>query len=232
MNTKQVGVYIIQNDETQETYVGSGVLSDRKKNHFCDLRNGSHCNKKLQEAYNRSPHFEFIGIPTDNREQAYAAEQAIINEHIGNPLLLNVVLDVNEGVPRGWNHSEETKRRLREQKLGIKASEETKQKMSQSAIGNKNSLGYKHTEETLQKRSESLRGHIVTDETREKIKQAQIGRPVSEGTLNYVMSTRKSIIANGIEYDSIADAVRATGITVNGVHHRLKSANFDDWYRK
>lgn len=232
MNTKQVGVYIIQNDETQETYVGSGVLSDRKKNHFCDLRNGSHCNKKLQEAYNRSPHFEFIGIPTDDREQAYVAEQSIINEHVGNPLLLNVVLDVNEGVPRGWNHSEETKQRLREQKLGTKASEETRQKMSVAQMGNKNSLGYKHSEETIQKRSAALMGHVVSEETREKMRQTQLGRIPHENSLAHSMSLAKPIIANGIEYNSMSEAARAFGVNVNTVRHRLNSGNFQDWHFK
>lgn len=232
MTTKQVGVYIIQNDETHETYVGSGVLSDRKKNHFCDLRNGSHCNKKLQEAYNRSPNFEFIGIPTDDREQAYAAEQTLINEHVGNPLLLNVVLDVNEGVPRGWNHSEETKQRLREQKLGTKASEETRQKMSIAATGNQNGLGYRHSEEAKEKITQALIGHTVKDETREKMRQTQLGRTPHENTLSRIMETRRPVIANGIEYSSVADAARAFGVATNTIQHRLKSANFQNWHFK
>lgn len=232
MTTKQVGVYIIQNDETQETYVGSGVLSDRKKNHFCDLRNGTHCNKHLQAAYDRSPHFEFIGVPTDDREQAYAAEQSIINEHIGNPLLLNVVLDVNEGVPCGWNHSEETKQLLREQKLGTKASDETKQKMSQSAMGNQNGLGYRHSDERKEKISQALIGRPVSEETREKMRQAQVGRTPHENTLNRIISSRQPIVANGIEYSSISEAAQAFGIQTGTVHNRLKSANFANWYRK
>ncbi len=232
MNTKQVGVYIIQNDETQETYVGSGVLSDRKKNHFCDLRNGSHCNKHLQAAYDRSPNFEFIGIPTDDREQAYVAEQAIINEHVGNPLLLNVVLDVNEGVPRGWNHSEETRQRLREQKLGTKASEETRQKMSQSAMGNQNGLGYRHSDERKEKISQALTGREVSDKTREKMRQTQLGRTPHENSLMHSMSLAKPIIANGIEYNSMSEAARAFGVNVNTVRHRLNSGNFQDWHFK
>ena len=224
---KQVGVYILQNSETHETYVGSGILPERRKNHFSDLRNGKHCNKRLQEAFNQSPNFEFIGVPTDNREQAYEFEQVLISEHAGNPLLLNVVLDVNEGVPRGWNHSEETKELLRQQKLGTKLSEETRQKMSESRMGNKNSLGYKHTEETLQKRSESLKGHAVSEETREKMRQTQLGRKAHENSIH-----RQPIVANGIEYSSISEAAQAFGIQTGTVHNRLKSANFANWYRK
>lgn len=229
---KSLGAYIIQNNETLETYVGSGILSERKKNHFSDLRNNKHCNKKLQEAFNKSSNFDFIGVETDTREEAYQLEQILINDQIDNPLLLNIVLDVNKGVPRGWKHSEETKELLRQQKLGTKASEETKQKLSIAKLGNTNSLGFKHTPETIAKRSASMIGHIVTEETREKMRQAQLGREPAEGTKKYIESTKKPIVANGIEYNSVSDAVRDTGLTTNAVHHRLKSANFKDWYRK
>lgn len=226
-NQKQVGVYILQNSETHETYVGSGILPERKKNHFSDLRNNKHCNKHLQEAFNRSPNFEFIGVPTEDREEAYAAEQTLINEHVGNPLLLNVVLDVNEGVPRGWNHSEETKQRLREQKLGTKASQETRQKMSVAATGNQNGLGYRHSVNAKERITQALVGRAVSEETRERMRLTQLGRKAHPNSIH-----TKPIIANGIEYPSVKQASKELGVSTVTIHSRLNSGKHNEWYRK
>ena len=88
---KEVGVYILHNKNTDETYAGSGVLEDRKASHFYYLNAGKegrrnkdgklirHPNRKLQAAYNRDSNFDFVAIPTETREEATQAEQSLID---------------------------------------------------------------------------------------------------------------------------------------------------------
>ena len=102
-----VGVYLLHNPNTDETYVGSGILNERKNLHFRDLKNNKHVNKKLQKAFNKDPNFDFVSIETINREEAYDFEQSIIDEFKSSDLLLNIAQDVRgSGVPK---HSDETK---------------------------------------------------------------------------------------------------------------------------
>lgn len=75
----------------------------------------------------------------------------------------------------GKTHSEETKEKIRQKRLGTKASEETKKKLSEMRKGSGNSMygktgeksplyGKKHSEETKNKQSESLGTSIYCKE--------------------------------------------------------------------
>lgn len=101
----KIGIYIIHNPTTDETYAGSGILNERLYEHSRHLENKNvnikHHNFKLQKAYNKNSNFEFIGIPVEennftkkeNRQLALELEQQMINEHKDNPLFLNIALD-------------------------------------------------------------------------------------------------------------------------------------------
>ena len=109
MSSKEsVGVYLLHNPNTDETYVGSGIINERKNLHFRDLKNNKHINKKLQNAFNKDPNFDFVCVETIDRNEAYEFEQSIIDEFKDSDLLLNIAHDVRgSGVPK---HSEETKK--------------------------------------------------------------------------------------------------------------------------
>ena len=70
----------------------------------------------------------------------------------------------------GKHHTEETKKRLSENHIGIKPSEETRKKMSQSQKGRK------HSEETKRKISEAHKGMKLSEESKKKISEANKGK--------------------------------------------------------
>ena len=65
-------------------------------------------------------------------------------------------------------HTEETKRKMSEAKLGKKRTEETKRKISEAR------LGRRYTEETKRKMSEATSGQKHTEETKRKISEARL----------------------------------------------------------
>lgn len=180
--SKEIGTYLLHNKETDETYVGSGVLSDREYDHFYKLQNNKHANKKLQEAYNKNPNFDFVDVKTETRDEAFDFEQSILDEFKGNPLLLNIVLNARYGPPPNFKPSLETIERLRSINIGRKHTEETKRKVAEASKGRTHNLGRILTKEHKEKISESLMGHKVSNETKEKQRQGNLGKIVSEET--------------------------------------------------
>lgn len=169
---KEVGVYILHNKNTDETYAGSGVLEDRKASHFYRLEAGRegkrgkdgklirHHNRRLQAAYNRDPNFDFIAIATETREEATQAEQALIDEFRGNPLFLNLSDSAVNGV--------------------YKQSEETRALRSSLMRGNKNSLGHQQSDEHKEKIRQAMLGKVISPETRQKLSDVKKGTKHSE----------------------------------------------------
>ena len=205
---KEVGVYILHNKNTDETYAGSGVLEDRKASHFYYLKAGKegrrgqtgklirHPNRKLQAAYNRDPNFDFVAIPTETREEATQAEQSLIDEFRGNPLFLNLSSDARNGV---YEHTEEMRKARSERMkgntycLGNKLTSEHKQKIGKSLEGkiktpetceklSRSLTGRKHSEEHIRNNSLAQTGKIASPEARAKMSASQTGRTHSEET--------------------------------------------------
>ena len=120
-----IGVYVVQNNDTKETYVGSGILGKRKNVHSRLLESNTHWNSNLQEAYNRNPNFEFIGVSLkdavsveEQRENALALEQLLIGENNGNPLLLNKFMRVGKTLT-GFKHTPENNKRNSERLFAL-----------------------------------------------------------------------------------------------------------------
>lgn len=201
MKTKEtIGVYILHNPSTKETYVGSGVLELREKRHFRNLENGRigattvkgkplrHQNRKLQAAYNRDPNFEFISIPVSTREEAFDFEQVIIDDFYGKPLFLNMSHDARAGA--------------------YNATEESKQKMSQAAKGKPKTPEHK----------EKIRTNTKT----------QWEDPVYRETMLTANRTRISI--NGTVYGSIKEAASILGIPASTIPYRLSNPREKDYF--
>lgn len=245
---KEVGTYILHNPETDETYVGSGILRKRENRHFNTLKAGTHHNHRLQAAYGRNPSFDFVSVPMQNFEEARKFEQALIDENWGNPLFLNLSKSVDECRPLPdavvrQKLSEAVRQRLAEgwrpAMLGRQHSEETKALYSEQRKGNQHALGSKHTEEWKQSRSQAmlgnqqLRGHVHSEETRAKMSAARRGVPKSpEAILKAATGrTQNNVVVDGVKYLNAAEAAKDLGLSRSGVDKRCASEKFPNYYK-
>lgn len=243
------GTYILHNEETDETYAGSGILRKRERTHFRTLKNNTHHNHRLQEAYNRNPNFEFISVPTETQEEAREFEQILIDEYSAHPLFLNLALKVGSKVsiltPEVKNKISEKIRahyasgKLVSPMVGKTHTEETKQKYSQDRMGNQFALGSKHTEEWKQERSKAMQGnqhllgHRHSEETRERMSAAHKGVPKSPEAIKKAAEgrTRHNVVIDGVTYFNAAIAAEALGLSRSGVDKRCASDNFPNYQK-
>lgn len=128
----------------------------------------------------------------DTREKALQAEIKLhsfyeihINKHFANQAKQTATKFNRQGLPgtlSGKKHSEGTKEKIRQSKLGITRSIEMKQKMSKLFKGEDNPFyGKHHTKESKEKISQSKKGKPGTwigrkhsEETKEKMRQAKL----------------------------------------------------------
>ena len=80
----------------------------------------------------------------------------------------------------GFRHSDATKEKLRQMKLGKKMSEAFCRALSQRM------LGRKHSKETKQKIAEGNRGRKITTAAREKLRQIRLGKPLQQEHRNSI----------------------------------------------
>lgn len=112
-------IYEIVCKSTNKKYVGSALNHiKRKREHFYNLKNNKHCNKKLQNAFNKYGEncFEFNIIEiVDNENMLIEREQWYINK-------LNPIYNICRvaGSSLGLKRSNETKNKIRLANLGTK----------------------------------------------------------------------------------------------------------------
>ena len=78
MDLKFSGIYCIKNTSNGKFYLGSSVnIYDRRKRHFSDLNRGAHCNKILQNSWNKygTDNFEFEVLVRCPKEYLHKLEQ-------------------------------------------------------------------------------------------------------------------------------------------------------------
>lgn len=245
----EIGVYIIQNEDTLETYFGSGVLNKRFVRHAGDLRRGNHENHQLQAAYDRNSNFVFIGLPVEAtskeeaRALAFQIEQADISENIGNPLMLNISKDVGSNW-RDMNHSLETKavisQRLNDRWQDPVFREKTiaAQNEGRAAIPEEDKLAYCQKLRNAQlARYERDGGSPTKGQTRSEGFCRQNSQNITEkwqdpeyrekqrlariGKEN--VAARKQVTVDGVVYPSLIAAAKAFGITKQGARGRILS---------
>lgn len=163
--------------------------------------------------------------------EAFRLEVDIIQSY-GRANLCNMT-DGGEG-NSGGKRSEETKKKLRDKKIGPKnpnygktASQELRDKMSKSRSGSKAywfgrnhsdetkqklriaSTGKKHTEHTLQKMRDAAVGHITSEDTKEKIRLSKIGKPRPKHVIEILIASNSKPIKTecGKLFNSGADAI-------------------------
>ena len=151
------------------------------------LRMGNHHNSYMQNSYQKHGSsvftYEILELTTSDKDSLETAEQFWLdNAKFIGLNLYNVrgqassnpsrspSLEVREIIrlkATGRKHSEATKAKLREIKLGNKLSEEHKEKIRVGGFGRK------HSEETKLKMSKSGKGRVCSDETKEKIRRVK-----------------------------------------------------------
>lgn len=251
----EIGVYIIQNEDTLETYFGSGVLNKRFVRHAGDLRRGNHENHQLQAAYDRNSNFVFIGLPVaaESREEARALafqiEQADISENIDNPLMLNISKDVGCNW-RDMNHSPETKavisQRLKDrwQDPAFREKTVTAQNEGRAAVTEEDKIAYRQKlSEAQHARYERIGSSPTKGQTRSEEFCQRNSQYIAEkwqdpeyrakqclarqGKEN--VAARKQVSVDGVIYPSLTAAAQAFDITKAGALGRINSQKNQTW---
>lgn len=133
----------------------------RVKDHFRDLRKGTHKNPRLQNCYDKYGVDSLVAhllfdLPKDEFIHK-EIEQIILNLFLHEENCLNI----NETAGGGCI---------------VPMTNERKRKIGEANKGKT----YERTQEHKKKISESLKGHTVTDETKKKISQSHLGKTLSK----------------------------------------------------
>lgn len=166
-------VYLCVHKETQQFYIGYRYKNTAPSN--VDFPTYKTSSKSVRESFDR---FAWVILAEfADKESAYDFEQALIYEHLDDPLILNQ--QCHHGKQR-WNFS----------RTGIKESAETRLKKSIARRGelnpmygkdrsgaNSTFLGKKHSEETKARISKTQTGKKASDETKAKLREAAKTRP-------------------------------------------------------
>jgi len=161
-----------RNDTNEIFYVGIG--RNNKRPHSKSDRNIIWKNIVNKHGYTVEILHENIPY-----EECKEIERELISIHgrkdLGNGTLCNLT-DGGEGI-LGLVHTDETKIKMRESKIGKTSSEETKRKISELNTGEKHPFfGKTHSDETKRKIGEALKGKKHSEETKRKITESKIGR--------------------------------------------------------
>lgn len=201
---KTIGIYFIQNNVTNKTYIGSSIDIDRRlRDHFTKLRCGKHVNIHLQRSFDKHGEGAFTkGVCeiVENVDNLLAREQVWLDSH-GD---MNIALKA--GSTLGWKASDETRLKMSEARSGEKNPMFGKKRPEIAEMVRRLKTGVKLTEEHKRKCSEALKGNrgpwdnpesaarviaaiklantgrVLSDERKQQISRQMKGRVVSEET--------------------------------------------------
>ena len=189
------GIYKIENVVNGKCYVGSACnLQARRRQHFNNLKKRSHCNIKLQRAWNRYGESALIFLVIEYvkiKEELIKREQFWIDNMRSAKFGYNIA--PTAGSSLGIRRSLATRKKVSAAQLGKKReplSEETKAKIAIAHKGKPKpkltearklaisicSSGRKHTEETKKKMSISQTGRVFSEETRIQMSISRKGK--------------------------------------------------------
>jgi group I intron endonuclease len=208
------GIYKITNIKNNKFYIGSAInISRRWYEHKNNLKYNRHCNRILQNSFNKYGYENFI---YEVLEYVDDINNLILREQYWFDLL-NPTFNIAKiaGNSLGIKHSEETKKKISELKKGIKLSEEHKKKIG---IASKNRKRKKHSEETRKKISEVTKGKKripFTNEHKIKISKNQKGGNNSVARLVLNLET-------GIYYETLIEAAISINMNKITLGHQLR----------
>lgn len=225
------GVYQIRNTKTQKRYIGSGVsIRDRWAKHQRTLRAGTHHNVALQNAWNKYGADVFL---FELLEEVTVLEQLVVREQ--------AYLD---GSPRKMLYNI---RRIAESNLGLRHTQETREKQRQAKLGwcpsagarelNRQAhLGKRATKATRQKMSRAHSGVAQTKEHAIKRGRAtgKSLRKQSPIQWNQINTIRREWMRGVITQSDLATRYRVTQGTIYKIVHNKSwtpQQARDDGYR-
>jgi group I intron endonuclease len=258
--SKTCGVYRIHNTARNKTYIGSSkTVEYRCYEHRKNLRKNKHVNQHLQNAWNKYGESCFLFELIEEcavgellkKEQKLIDDSMSANRRYGYNICEvankpTMTVEVRSKISRSlvgntpWNlgvpHSNESKDKMRQAKLGVCGSNHAKFGKPVSAAtrdrirqGNlewnrKNFavwLGKTHTDQTKEKIRQSRIGKPLSEDTKAKISASNKGRSISETTKRKISESNKSQrkpveqFMDGIlvqVFESVSDARRQTGV--------------------
>ena len=184
-------------------------FAHRFRGHRQRLRLNKHWNAHFQSAWNKYGEENFTFLPIEeiplDREASFFDEREtyyinLIEESLSfnkqrNPLTKKMSEETKQKISlikkefyknnphhsKGYKHTEEALRNMREAHKGQFLTEETKQKLSIALSGDKNPMyGKKHSEETRLKITNANLGRKLDEETKMKMSLSRIGKSKSE----------------------------------------------------
>lgn len=191
------GIYKITNFINGKVYIGQSInIKNRWKDHINSLnRKDSSCTL-LQRAWNKygEENFSFEILELCSEEMLDEVESKYIDVYDSRKNGYNI----EPGGNINKHLSDETKQKIREAHLGMRASDETKRKMSESRMGEKNPMyGQTHSESARKKISDAAKGrpgYPRTDYQKECARLANLGKEVSEETRKKISEANKGNI--------------------------------------
>lgn len=213
------GYYILRHYPSKRIYVGStNDLDSRIRHHLADLARGKHFVGELQALYNDSPIVEAFIARTENREEAFEAEQKLVTFWKDSGLLLN---KGTADVKRAWvglKHTPETLEKMAATKRGKTISEETRQRlvMAQARLRADPVFQEKLAAGRI-KAAEKMRGRVLSEKEIQDRVQRQRDKP----------HAGKPIIVDGVRYPSGNRAAKALGLDPEVFRYRLRTGIID-----
>ncbi len=235
-------------------------LQRRLDQHISLLIKNSHKNFKLQQAWNVDCEYLVNSFEFDDRKSAYDFEEKLIikaNKSERRDLMANICLSSSFGdslTRHPFKNEIINKRVISQKETNSKLSPEEKiRRFSKPGILN-GMFGKTHSPEVRRKLSEMMKGHsfnkgiklkpdhIAKISARQKLrigeKNSFYGKHHSKETkeilrkrfLGVKPTNCRKISANGIIFNSCADASRNFNISQGLVTHRLKNIKYKDWF--
>ena len=191
------GVYKITNLVNGKVYIGQSInIKNRWKDHINALnRNDSSCTL-LQRAWNKYKQvnfsFEILELCSEDKLDDVEIKYIEFYDSVNNGYNIELGGNTNKHL------SAETKQKISNAKCGMRHSEETKRKMSQSRMGENNGMyGKTHSEESKRKMSESKKGkpgHACSEYQKECARLYNLGKVVSDETKKKISDANKGKI--------------------------------------
>lgn len=177
MDDLQTGVYAIRCLTNNRVYVGSAARSFRHRwsRHRTDLRRQKHCNKALQNAWNKygDQGFQFEILLVCDPSECIVNEQRFIDELKAATKSFGFNLAATAGSTLGCRHSEETRRKLSVIRTGRQMSAASRAKSADTQRGRKRPP---FSADWREKLGAATRGKKKSDAVRSRMSAAAKGK--------------------------------------------------------
>lgn len=177
------GVYSIYCLENGRYYVGrSNQLDIRKKDHFHNLKLGTHCNKFLQSVCDKygSWTMTFNVLEHCEESELEAKEQLLLDACLDDPNCMNFAASSGGGRGFGFKHSEETKAKIAAKAIGRKHTEPRSEEYREKLRKNTTKLWESEEYRAKIKAAQEASDYVVSDETKALQSSQRRGRVLSE----------------------------------------------------